>query len=76
MKSSMGQCLDMLVANSFKLTKFKNFTMENYAAIVKYKTAYYSFVLPVCLAMSVVRIQFLIAFIITSKFIHFADQCG
>lgn len=56
MKSSMGQCLDMLVANSFKFKKFENFTMENYAAIVKYKTAYYSFVLPVCLAMHMVRI--------------------
>lgn len=58
MKSSMGQCLDMSISNSFKYDKFANFTMKNYASIVKYKTAYYSFVLPVCLAMHMVRILF------------------
>jgi len=55
MKTSMGQCLDMLTANSFKTKKLEKYTMENYTAIVKYKTAYYSFFLPVCLAMRMVR---------------------
>ncbi|KAF0751961.1 farnesyl pyrophosphate synthase-like [Aphis craccivora] len=51
MKSAMGQCLDMLIAKSFKHKKLEKYTMDNYTAIVKYKTAYYSFFLPVCLAM-------------------------
>lgn len=55
MKTTMGQCLDMLTANSFKSNKLEKYTMENYKAIVKYKTAYYTFFLPVCLAMRMVR---------------------
>lgn len=54
MKSAMGQCLDMLIAKSFKSKKLEKYTLENYTAIVKYKTAYYSFILPVCLAMRMV----------------------
>ncbi|XP_027837608.2 farnesyl pyrophosphate synthase [Aphis gossypii] len=57
MKTSMGQCLDMLTANSFKTKKLEKYTMENYTAIVKYKTAYYSFFLPVCLAMRMTNIN-------------------
>lgn len=52
----MGQCLDMLTAHSFKSAKLEKYTMENYTAIVKYKTAYYSFFLPVCLAMRMVSL--------------------
>ena len=33
---------------------FTNFTEETYAAIVKWKTAFYSFYLPVALAMYMV----------------------
>lgn len=57
MKTSMGQCLDMLTAHSFKSDKLEKYTMENYNAIVKYKTAYYSFFLPVCLAMRMTSIN-------------------
>ncbi|XP_022177969.1 farnesyl pyrophosphate synthase-like [Myzus persicae] len=57
MKSAMGQCLDMLTAKSFKSKKLEKYTMENYKAIVKYKTAYYSFVLPVCLAMRMTNVN-------------------
>ncbi|XP_001950423.2 farnesyl pyrophosphate synthase-like [Acyrthosiphon pisum] len=57
MKSAMGQCLDMLTAKSFKSTKLEKFTMDNYIAIVKYKTAYYSFFLPVFLAMRMTNIN-------------------
>lgn len=32
------------------------FTVETYDAIVKYKTAYYSFYLPVAVAMRLVRV--------------------
>lgn len=59
MKTAMGQCLDMLTAHSFKSNKLEKYTMENYTAIVKYKTAYYSFFLPVCLAMRMVSITYL-----------------
>ncbi|XP_026821064.1 farnesyl pyrophosphate synthase-like [Rhopalosiphum maidis] len=57
MKSAMGQCLDMLTAKSFKSKKLEKYTMDNYTAIVKYKTAYYSFFLPVCLAMRMTNIN-------------------
>jgi len=57
MKTAMGQCLDMLIAKSFKLKKLEKYTMDNYTAIVKYKTAYYSFFLPVCLAMHMVSVK-------------------
>ncbi|XP_050425247.1 farnesyl pyrophosphate synthase isoform X2 [Adelges cooleyi] len=57
LKTSLGQSLDMLTANNFKTNKLEKFTMENYTAIVKYKTAYYSFYLPVCLAMHMANIN-------------------
>uniref|UniRef100_A0A8D8RE77 Farnesyl pyrophosphate synthase n=1 Tax=Cacopsylla melanoneura TaxID=428564 RepID=A0A8D8RE77_9HEMI len=46
LKTSMGQSLDLSTAND--LSKF---TMDRYEAIVKYKTSYYSFQLPIALAM-------------------------
>lgn len=53
----MGQALDMLMAKDFEKTrKLDKFTMDRYKAIVKYKTAYYSFQLPISLAMYMVRI--------------------
>lgn len=52
LKTSMGQSLDMLIAKSFETTrKLDKFTMDCYKAIVKYKTAYYSFHLPIALSM-------------------------
>lgn len=73
----MGQCLDMLIANSFKLKKFENFTMENYAAVAEYTTAYNSFVLPVCLAMRMVRTENIIFnSIYVTKLINFAGKYG
>ncbi|VVC29940.1 Hypothetical protein CINCED_3A000903 [Cinara cedri] len=57
MKTSMGQCLDMLTAHNFKTNKLEKYNMENYTAIVKYKTAYYSFFLPVCLSMRMTNIN-------------------
>ncbi|KZC07250.1 Farnesyl pyrophosphate synthase [Dufourea novaeangliae] len=50
-KTSIGQCLDMLGMNLGKKPNLDVFTMDRYNAIVKYKTAYYSFVLPVTAAM-------------------------
>ncbi|XP_059472979.1 farnesyl pyrophosphate synthase-like [Neocloeon triangulifer] len=47
-KSIMGQVLDIQARSDATLELF---TMERYQAIVKYKTAYYTFQLPVILAM-------------------------
>ncbi|XP_067015271.1 farnesyl pyrophosphate synthase-like [Anabrus simplex] len=51
LKTSMGQSLDLLSTEFGKKPNFSKFTMDHYSAIVKYKTAYYSFHLPVALAM-------------------------
>lgn len=52
----MGQSLDMLTCQNFqKNKKLDKFTMDRYKAIVKYKTAYYSFHLPVALSMYMVN---------------------
>lgn len=49
-KTSMGQALDMVSLKNGK-PDFDVFTMNRYNSIVKYKTAYYTFQLPVALAM-------------------------
>ncbi|XP_055342189.1 farnesyl pyrophosphate synthase-like isoform X2 [Paramacrobiotus metropolitanus] len=46
-----GQCLDMVFSRPDEPVDFTKYTRENYDAIVKFKTAYYSFYLPVALAM-------------------------
>jgi len=46
-----GQCLDMITAQPEGSVDFSKFTLERYSAIVKWKTAFYSFYLPVALAM-------------------------
>lgn len=53
-KTGMGQSLDLLSTNFGKKPNLSLFTMDRYNAIVKYKTAYYSFVMPVTLAMYLV----------------------
>lgn len=50
MKTSMGQALDAMCIKEGK-PNFNAFTMKRYDAIVKYKSAYYTFQLPVALAM-------------------------
>nr|QNT17935.1 farnesyl diphosphate synthase [Colaphellus bowringi] len=50
LKTAMGQSLDSLCMKNGKPC-LSLFTMNRYNAIVKYKTAYYSFQLPVALAM-------------------------
>lgn len=54
--TAYGQSLDTTTAHSFTAARGQShsldlFSRERYAAIVKYKTSYYSFYLPVCLAM-------------------------
>ncbi|RZF44697.1 hypothetical protein LSTR_LSTR000649 [Laodelphax striatellus] len=50
LKTNFGQALDMLSEQTRDL-KLENFTMDRYNSIVKYKTAYYTFQLPIALAM-------------------------
>ncbi|XP_071439588.1 farnesyl pyrophosphate synthase-like [Hetaerina americana] len=51
LKTNMGQTLDLLSSQFGRKPQLDLFTMGRYNAIVKYKTAYYSFQLPVALAM-------------------------
>ena len=55
-KTSMGQCLDLQTSHNGK-PDLNSFTMNRYSAIVKYKTAYYSFYLPVAIAMYMAGIK-------------------
>jgi len=50
MKTAMGQSLDSMCMINGK-PQLDTFTMSRYSSIVKYKTAYYTFQLPVALAM-------------------------
>jgi farnesyl diphosphate synthase len=55
MKTAMGQAMDLLSApGAGEKPDLSQFTTDKYGAIVKYKTAYYSFYLPVALAMHMV----------------------
>eukprot|EP00698_Gefionella_okellyi_P005531 TRINITY_DN15043_c0_g1_i1.p1 TRINITY_DN15043_c0_g1~~TRINITY_DN15043_c0_g1_i1.p1 ORF type:complete len:381 (-),score=114.81 TRINITY_DN15043_c0_g1_i1:1150-2244(-) len=49
-KTQLGQMLDLKSAKP-GVVNFSNFTLDTYRRIVKYKTAFYSFVLPVHMAM-------------------------
>ncbi|OQV20123.1 Farnesyl pyrophosphate synthase [Hypsibius exemplaris] len=51
MQTITGQCLDMVSSRPDEPLDFTRFTSQRYDSIVKYKTAYYSFYLPVALAM-------------------------
>ncbi|XP_025991644.1 farnesyl pyrophosphate synthase isoform X2 [Solenopsis invicta] len=51
LKTLMGQCLDLLSTNLNKKPNLDLFTINRYNSIVEYKTAYYSFILPVTAAM-------------------------
>jgi farnesyl diphosphate synthase len=60
--TSLGQALDLLSAETFqhkvgKVHSLDHFTMERYKGIVKYKTSYYSFYLPIALAMQLAEIK-------------------
>lgn len=55
-QTEVGQSLDMLTSPS-EGVDVSTFTIDRYKAIVKYKTAFYSFYLPVALAMYMVGIS-------------------
>ncbi|KAI7806551.1 farnesyl pyrophosphate synthase isoform X1 [Triplophysa rosa] len=54
--TELGQTLDLMTAPPHKID-LDRFTMERYKAIVKYKTAFYSFYLPVAAAMYMAGIE-------------------
>ncbi|XP_071516847.1 farnesyl pyrophosphate synthase isoform X1 [Panulirus ornatus] len=57
LKTALGQALDLLSCPKGQRPILSKFTMERYNAIVKYKTAYYSFYLPVALSMYMAGIR-------------------
>ena len=54
LKTVMGVSLELLATQFGKKPVFEKFTMDRYNSIVKYKAAYYSFILPVALSMYMV----------------------
>jgi farnesyl diphosphate synthase len=57
-KTELGQLLDLNISSGrVKGGDISRFSLENYQLIVRYKTAYYSFYLPVALAMNLAGIQ-------------------
>nr|XP_050844532.1 farnesyl pyrophosphate synthase isoform X2 [Vespula vulgaris] len=57
LKTTIGQCLDLLSTNFGKTANLDVFTMDRYNSIIKNKTAYYAFVLPVKLAMCAANVK-------------------
>ena len=53
-RTELGQLLDLTSLNASKANKLENFTMKRYLQMVRNKTAYYSFVLPVHASMILV----------------------
>jgi hypothetical protein len=64
LKTTLGQTLDLLSTQFGAKPVLEKFTMDRYSSIVKYKTAYYSFHLPVALAMYMVRIILMLSVVI------------
>ncbi|KAF6032416.1 FDPS [Bugula neritina] len=56
LQTVIGQGLDLLTAEE-EVVDFSKFSMSRYDAIVKWKTAFYSFYLPVALAMHMAGVQ-------------------
>ncbi|CAL4077934.1 unnamed protein product, partial [Meganyctiphanes norvegica] len=57
LKTTIGQCLDTKSSGPDGRPHLEKFTISHYNAISKHKTAYYSFYLPVALAMNMVGIK-------------------
>ncbi|ESO97345.1 hypothetical protein LOTGIDRAFT_231541 [Lottia gigantea] len=51
LQTVIGQCLDLITSTPSDGVDFTNYTLDRHAAIVKWKTAFYSFYLPVAIAM-------------------------
>ncbi|KAK4324077.1 hypothetical protein Pmani_005262 [Petrolisthes manimaculis] len=57
MNTALGQALDLLSCPAGQRPNLSKFTMERYNSIVKYKTAFYSFYLPIALSMYMAGIR-------------------
>ncbi|XP_063876330.1 farnesyl pyrophosphate synthase-like isoform X2 [Scylla paramamosain] len=57
LKTALGQALDLLSCPPGQKPILKKFTMERYNSIVKYKTSFYSFYLPIALSMYMAGIR-------------------
>ncbi|CAL8133515.1 unnamed protein product [Orchesella dallaii] len=53
-KTVLGQCLDIQTGRNMQLEEY---TMERYEAIVKYKTSFYTFYLPIKLAATISHVE-------------------
>ncbi|XP_036143823.1 farnesyl pyrophosphate synthase [Monomorium pharaonis] len=56
-KTVIGQSLDLISTNFGKKPNLNLFTMDRYNSLIKYKTAYYSFLLPATAAMHMAGIK-------------------
>lgn len=56
LQTVIGQGLDLLTADD-EIVDFSKFSMRRYDAIVKWKTAFYSFYLPVALALHMAEVK-------------------
>lgn len=56
-KTELGQLLGLQMPKKDEAVDFTQFTIERYQSIVRFKTAYYTFYLPVALAMSLAGIE-------------------
>lgn len=71
-KTEMGQLLDLTTSTTIPITgmneiNFEHFTIERHANIVQYKTAYYSFYLPVAMGMLLSNIRNIEAYTVSKK---------
>lgn len=57
LKTALGQALDLLSCPPGRTPLLSKFTMERYNSIVKYKTSFYSFYLPIALSMYMAGIR-------------------
>lgn len=56
-RTAIGQMLDLITSPLDGKISFENYTIDRYNAIVKWKTAFYSFYLPVALALHMAGIK-------------------
>lgn len=68
LKTALGQALDLLSCPTGQTPILSKYTMERYNAIVKYKTSFYSFYLPIALSMYMVSSLFYMFFMSSFNF--------
>ena len=56
-KTQLGQLMDLQMPKQDEAVDFSRFTVNHYQSIVRYKTAFYSFYLPVALAIALAGVE-------------------